>query len=78
MPARLRKPLGMLILLTGLFGYVVAAVVIGSEVIPGHWAVQLVYYVIAGTVWAFPLRPLLQWMNRPDNAADDEPAEEPL
>ena len=36
-----------------------------ADRLPEHWAVYLVYYVVAGTVWAFALKPAFAWMNRP-------------
>lgn len=36
-----------------------------SQFVPRHWLAQLVYYVLAGTVWAFPLKPVLGWANSP-------------
>lgn len=38
-------------------------VVTGSDLLEGlPWPVHLIYYVVAGIVWIFPLRPLLRWM----------------
>lgn len=28
--------------------------------------IQVVYYLIAGLAWVFPLLPLIKWMTRPD------------
>lgn len=44
---------------------VVWAVIVASlsGVVGGwHWTFQLVFYVVAGIVWIFPLRPFLVWM----------------
>jgi hypothetical protein len=32
--------------------------------VPKHWAAQMVYYVLAGTLWGVPILPLISWMNR--------------
>ena len=38
-------------------------VVAGSVLIQGRpWPVHLTYYLVAGTIWALPLKPLLRWM----------------
>ncbi|ADM10600.1 hypothetical protein PB2503_12814 [Parvularcula bermudensis HTCC2503] len=36
-----------------------------ADRLPDHWAIDLVYYILVGTVWAFPLKPVLLWANRP-------------
>jgi hypothetical protein len=43
--------------------YVGLMVRIGERV-PDHWAVKLVFYVVAGLGWGVPLLPLISWMNR--------------
>ncbi|MEE9330366.1 MAG: DUF2842 domain-containing protein [Parvularculaceae bacterium] len=35
-----------------------------ADRLPNHWAIHLVFYIVAGTAWAFPLRPVMYWMNR--------------
>lgn len=57
-----RKPAGMFAILALIAGW---AAIIGSfsERI-GGWpaAAQVVFYLVAGIVWVFPVRPLLVWM----------------
>ena len=31
------------------------------DLLPQHWAVQAVYFLIAGVVWVFPVRWLMLW-----------------
>eukprot|EP00439_Symbiodinium_sp_Y106_P089472 s1_g2008.t1 len=66
LPIGVRKLLGTAIILVGLTVYTLLAVWLAVDVLPDHWAVQLVFYPIAGIAWAFPARPLLTWMQRPD------------
>jgi len=40
--------------------YVAAAVTL-VDWLPGHWAVQAVYFLVAGVVWVFPVRWLMLW-----------------
>ena len=40
--------------------YIAAAVTL-PDVLPGHWAVQAVYFLVAGVVWVFPIRWLMLW-----------------
>jgi len=40
--------------------YVAAAITL-PDVLPQHWAVQAVYFLVAGVVWVFPIRWLMLW-----------------
>lgn len=57
-----RKPVGML----GILAYVIVwAIGIASlSGIVGDWhiLIQAVFYLIAGIIWIFPLKPVLKWM----------------
>ena len=59
---RLRILYGTIILLLGLGLYAAAAVIVAVDVLPTQWAVQLVYYFVAGTVWLYPAAKLTKWM----------------
>jgi len=65
MQARARKAIGCFVLLAYLALYAGAAAALGAfllPILPG-WA-ELIYFVVAGVVWVFPLKPLFGWMNR--------------
>lgn len=47
-----------------LFAYITLVLVV-SDLVPRHWLAELVFYVLAGTLWAFPLKPVFIWANRP-------------
>jgi hypothetical protein len=64
MTQRSRKLVGMIALLAGLTAYVAVVVTVATSWLPDHWAVQLVFYAVAGVAWALPLKPLMAWMNR--------------
>ncbi|NWG91641.1 MAG: DUF2842 domain-containing protein [Parvularculaceae bacterium] len=68
MSPRLKKLIGLLVLLPGLLLYI-GAVATLAERVPKFWLVELFYYVAAGVVWALPAMPLIKWMNseRPDH-----------
>jgi hypothetical protein len=34
--------------------------------VPENRALQMVFFVIAGTGWFIPILPLIKWMSRPD------------
>ncbi|MFM5913648.1 MAG: DUF2842 domain-containing protein [Chakrabartia godavariana] len=57
-----RKPVGML----GILAYALcwAVGVASLSNIVGNWPilVQTPFYLIAGTIWILPLRPVLKWM----------------
>ncbi|MDB5474687.1 MAG: hypothetical protein JWP49_198 [Phenylobacterium sp.] len=63
MSARLRKLIGLVGILAFLTAYVVVVATVGDH-IPKHWAVQGLYFGLAGVVWGLPLFPLISWMNR--------------
>jgi hypothetical protein len=63
MPARLRKLIGLVVILAFLVAYVAVAATVGEHV-PDHWLARLAYYSLAGTLWGLPLFPLIRWMNR--------------
>ena len=63
MSARLRKFIGVGVLLAFMAVYIAVAATVGDH-IPKHWLAQLIYYVVAGTAWSAPLIPLVMWMNR--------------
>ena len=57
-----RKPVGMLGILA--YALVWAVGVASLSEIVGNWPilVQTLFYLIAGTIWILPLRPVLKWM----------------
>lgn len=65
MQARARKAIGCFVLLAYLALYAGAAAALGAVLLPilPGWA-ELIYFVVAGVVWVFPLKPLFGWMNR--------------
>ncbi len=47
------------------------AVVMGYELIAGAaWPLQALFFLVAGTVWVLPLKPLLRWMHVRNGASD--------
>jgi hypothetical protein len=47
--------------LAGFLAYLFAVVTLADRVIGLHWAVQGVYYVVAGVLWVLPARALMYW-----------------
>ncbi len=65
MDNRSRKAVGCFALLAYLAVYAALAASLGVWLAPflPTWA-ELIFYLIAGIVWIFPLKPLFAWMNR--------------
>ncbi|HEY4343177.1 MAG TPA: DUF2842 domain-containing protein [Parvibaculum sp.] len=67
LPLRARKLIGTLMLLTFLLFYSLLVMTVAvSGHLPANGFVQFAYYLIAGTIWAFPFRYVMIWMLRPD------------
>ncbi len=56
----MRAALGSLAIIVYLTVYIVLVVTL-VDFLPGHWAVQLVFFTIAGVIWVLPLKPVLRW-----------------
>lgn len=63
MSPRARKFIGLICIVAFCIAYVAVVATVG-DYIPDHWAVRLVYFAVAGTLWGVPLFPLIRWMNR--------------
>ncbi len=59
-----RTPLAVLVFVVGFTAYVAAAVALADHVLPLHWTVQVVYFLVAGVAWAWPARALMFWAAR--------------
>ncbi len=57
-----RKPAGMLLILAIIAAWAVLIASFSGTI--GLWPsiVQAVFYIVAGTIWIFPVRPVLVWM----------------
>ncbi len=45
-------------------GYIVAAVVLADALGRMNWAIEAVYWCIAGVIWVLPIRSLMLWSVR--------------
>jgi hypothetical protein len=48
-----------------MFVYAGLAIRLGAA-LPGHWAVQAVFYLVAGVIWVWPLVALIRLLARRD------------
>ncbi len=72
MSPRLKKLVGLAILLPGLLLYF-GAVVTLAEMLPEFWLARLAYFVVTGLAWALPAIPLIRWMEKDSNGGTDRP-----
>ena len=57
-----RQPFGILLILVWIALWSAIAVSASAFIAGMHWAIHAIYYLVAGTVWILPLKPLLRWM----------------
>ncbi len=50
-------PLGLL----GFLAYIVAVMNLADLVVSRHWALQVPFFLVAGTLWAWPAHRLILW-----------------
>lgn len=55
-----RSALGLLAIVVFLAAYVMLAATLG-DLLPDHWAVELVFYVLAGIAWVPVAGRLVRW-----------------
>ncbi len=68
MSPRYKKLIGFMAFLPALAIYFFAAAALGERV-PDIQLLKVVYFLVAGVIWAFPTKYLLAWMNaEPRNA----------
>jgi uncharacterized protein YacL len=59
---RLRILFGTLGLVLGLGVYALLVMRLAIAIVPDQWAVQLVFYAVAGMLWIYPAAKLTRWM----------------
>jgi len=57
-----RQPVGIALILLVIIGWAVIVASLAPLIDGAQRWVHVIYYVVAGIVWIFPLRPLLRWM----------------
>jgi hypothetical protein len=63
-PMSSRIGLAALIGVIGFLLYVGAAVALADLVLPLHWSLVALYFLVAGIAWALPARALMVWAAR--------------
>ena len=59
---RWRQPAGIGLILLLIAVWSVLVISLAGYVSAWPWPLEALFYVIAGTVWVLPLKPLLRWM----------------
>ena len=66
MPARIRKLIGAVALVTLVIVWALVAMAVAQfPVIKANAVAEAIYYVVAGLGWVLPAMPLVKWMARP-------------
>lgn len=73
MPYRLRKLIGMLLLVTLVIVYALIAIAIAAyRLAESPWYIHLAYFAVTGVLWVLPAMAIISWMEkRPKKAASD-------
>lgn len=72
LPVRLRKFIGMLLLLIVLFFYAMIVMTIAvSEWMPSNGFIEFMFYLITGLAWTFPAGIIIWWMQKPKKTDRD-------
>ena len=57
-----RNAAGIALILLLILLWSVAAVTVYDLIANAAWPLQALFFLVAGTVWVLPLKPLLRWM----------------
>ena len=75
MPYRLKKFIGMLILLALVVLYALVATTVASyRLAESAWYVHLAFFAISGIAWVLPAMGVISWMERRPKPRGDEAA----
>ncbi len=70
MPVRLRKFIGMLLIVTLVIVYAIVAVSVATAFLAqSAWYVHLLYFLLTGVLWIVPAMVIVKWMERPAGSA---------
>ncbi|WOE73903.1 DUF2842 domain-containing protein [Alterisphingorhabdus coralli] len=62
MKPTLRKPMGIIAILMIIAIWSVIVINVADGIVGWPILLQMVFYLVAGIVWVFPVRPILTWM----------------
>ena len=71
MPYRLKKFIGMLILVTLVVLYALIATTVASyRLAESPWYIHLAFFAISGVIWVLPAMAVISWMERKPKGRD--------
>jgi hypothetical protein len=56
-----RGPVALIAGLVGFLAYLLVVLEVAALLAGAHWAVELLFFAVAGIVWAFPAARLIRW-----------------
>ena len=59
-----RSAIATVVGLVGFLAYVAVVVALADSVIPTHWSVVAIYFLVAGFAWTWPALRLIKWAVR--------------
>lgn len=66
MPLRLRKMIGMVLLVALVIVYAILAVTVASaRLAESPWWIHLTFFAVSGVLWILPAMVIIKWMERP-------------
>lgn len=66
MPVRLRKLIGMIVLIALVVIYALIATTVASyQLAESPWWVHLLYFLVTGLLWVLPAMLIIRWMEKP-------------
>jgi hypothetical protein len=66
MSPRLRKLIGVIVLVAFVCIYALTAMTLAAAKLPGTSSLtQLAFYAVAGLIWVIPAAALISWMSKP-------------
>ena len=70
MPVRLRKFIGMLLIVALVVVYALVATTIASALLGASpWYIHLLYFFLTGLLWIVPAMFIIKWMEKPARKA---------
>jgi len=66
MPIRVKKLIGMIVIVVYMVFYaMIATAIAANHLLDTSHLVQALYFLVAGVLWGVPMLPLIRWMQRP-------------
>lgn len=72
MPVRLKKLIGLVIIISFMCFYALLVMTIAVAKLQDapHWQ-QAVFFLVTGVAWGIPLLPVIKWMEKDPNASQE-------